>query len=155
MKKLLFITMIASVLSACNLVTKDTHDLYNNIPDTEILIDVDRIEGSGSNEPVNVYVYADDMPVTDADITIDVWWIRESKGLGTQYTAEYVDEGYYTADVEIPHEGVFYVQADINYEHINASPLKYFTVGNIDMFEQMMLQEIASDSKELNLEGHH
>ncbi|MFD2830930.1 hypothetical protein [Corticicoccus populi] len=155
MKRILLIILAFSMLSACSILSDETHDIYNDIPDFDIAVDLSQIKSSEEISPVNLYINADDAPITDAEVSFTIWWSRESEQFGTDYTAEYDEAGYYTADIEIPHDGLFYIQASINHDQITADPVRYFTVGNTDMLEHMILEELIGDDEELEIEGHH
>lgn len=154
MKKLLLLVIVAFCLSACDLITEETHDMYNDIPDTKIAIDTSLIQDTEENIPLHIYVTKEDTPVENADVQFTIWQAREAKESGTNYHSEYSEDGYYTVDVTVPNEGLFYIEATVTDGETTKQPTKYFTVGEIDMFEHMILDELVEDD-ELEIEGHH
>lgn len=156
MKRILLTVIVAGLLSGCNIVTDQTHDMYNDLPDVDIAIDLGQIEMPEEETPVNIHVTSNGEALEDADVKATIWWIRDpEEEEGTTYTLDYNNDGYYTTDVIIPHEGLFYIETSVEYEEINAHPVKYFTVGELDMFEHVFLEELAEDDDEIDIEGHH
>ncbi|GAB3059678.1 FixH family protein [Salinicoccus sesuvii] len=154
MKKILALIFSTSLLSACNLVGVQTHDMYNNLPDAAVSVDMTSLTEKESDLPVDVYVYLDEVPVSDADVSIRIWNIRESDETASSTDLTYSEDGRYTADVNIAEDGLYLLETNVTHPNLDAHPVHYFTLGEIDMFESMLLEDLVDDD-EIDIPGHH
>lgn len=154
MYKYLMVIASAFILSSCSIVDDETHDMYNDIPAVDIVIDTDNITHVNDQSPLSIYVLADGEPVDDADITLTMWAAKEAEVWSVDYDVSHKTNGEYSAKLEIPREGLYLIKTHIKNEDIDAMPTKYFTVGELDMFEEVFLQEFSSD-EDIDIHSHH
>lgn len=141
-----YITLIFTVLflSGCSIVDQSTHDKYNNIDNSDIVIDTSEITESETDGRVKIHILENGQPVEDAEITLLSRPAKEAEVWNEEY--EVNSEGdHYTADIDIPRDGLYLITLHIKTDHLDASPTKFFTVGELDMFEEVFLQEYQND----------
>ncbi|MFC3418581.1 FixH family protein [Salinicoccus hispanicus] len=154
MKKALILIVSMTLLSACGLVDQETHDMYNHLPDATINVDMSHLTETETDLPVDVYVYIDEAPVSDADVSIRIWNIRESETTALTKEMTHVEDGRYTADVNMAEEGLFLLETSVTHPKVDAYPVNYFTLGEIDVFESMLLEDLVDDD-DVDIPGHH
>jgi hypothetical protein len=49
---------------------------------------------------------------------------------------------------------LYLIKAHVSSDNIDAVPTKYFTVGELDMFEEVFLQEFSNDDS-IEINSHH
>ena len=153
MYKHLLIIMCVLFLAGCNLVDQNTHDKYQKDPETKIVIDTSSITEAGKTSEVNLHVLEDGKEITDADITLYLRPAKEAEVWNKEY--EVTQNGnHYTANLDIPEDGLYLISTHIETSHTNASPTKFFTVGELDMFEEVFLQEFKNEEHGSGA-GHH
>lgn len=151
-KYLILITAVV-FLSGCSVVNSDTHEKYNDIPRTNIVIDTENINSLGDEELLEIHVLEDGRPVENASITLLMRAAKEAEKWNEEYDVIY-EEGKYTAEVKIPEDGLYLITAHIKSDNVDASPTKFFTVGELDMFEEVFIQEFRNDG-ESHSHSHH
>lgn len=151
-KYLILITAVV-FLSGCSVVNSDTHEKYNDIPRTNIVIDTENINSPGDEELLEIHVLEDGRPVENASITLLMRAAKEAEKCNEEYDVIY-EEGKYTAEVKIPEDGLYLITAHIKSDNVDASPTKFFTVGELDMFEEVFIQEFRNDG-ESHSHSHH
>lgn len=154
MKKILILIVSTTLLSACSIVDQQTHDMYNRLPDATVNVDMTSLTKTEADLPVDVYIHLDEVPVSDADVSIRIWNIRESDATASSTELTYSEDGRYTADVSIAEDGLYLLETNVTHPNVDAHPVHYFTLGEIDMFESMLLEDLVDDD-EVDIPGHH
>lgn len=154
MYKYLILIISLLFLSGCNIVDSDTHDKYNKTPKANIVIDTEDITSAGSSKQLTIHVLEDGSPVDDADITLSIWAAKEAEVWNEKYEVSHLSNGEYTAELNIPRDGLYLIKAHVSSDNIDAVPTKYFTVGELDMFEEVFLQEFSNDDS-IEMNSHH
>lgn len=144
MAKYIFLIFSVLFLSGCSIVDQSTHDKYNNQDNSDIVIDTSEITESETEGRVNIHILENGQPVEDADITLYSRPAKEAEVWNEEYEVTKMDD-HYTADVEIPRDGLYLLTLHVKTDHLDASPIKFFTVGELDMFEEVFLQEYQND----------
>ncbi|CAD2071545.1 hypothetical protein GCM10007275_14390 [Jeotgalicoccus coquinae] len=154
MYKHLLLTASVLFLCGCSILSSETHNKYNDIPQTDIVIDTESIDSPGEAERLTIHVLEDGKPVDNADITLLMRAAKEAEVWNEEYDVSHEADGKYTAELKIPRDGLYLVTAHIKSDNIDAIPTKYFTVGELDMFEEVFLQEFRNDG-EVHSHSHH
>src|SRR5699024_964543 len=81
-------------------------------------------------------------------------YTREVLGIINDSTRPHEGDGAYTAELNIPREGLYLIKAHVKDDTIDALPTKYFTVGSLDMFEEVFIQEFSNDDS-MQTHSHH
>lgn len=142
------------LLSGCGIVDGETHDKYNDIPQINIVIDTENITTVSPREPLSIHVLENGDPVDNAEITLSMWAAKEAEVWNRTFDVSHVSDGKYTAEIDIPREGLYLIKAHVKNNDIDAMPTKYFTVGSLDMFEEVFLQEFSNDDS-IQTHSHH
>lgn len=149
-----FILIAFLLLSGCSIVDGGTHDKYNNIPQVNIVIDTENITTVSPAEQLSIHVLENGKPVDDAEISLSMWAAKEAEVWNRTFDVSHVSDGKYTAEIDIPREGLYLIKAHVKNNDIDAVPTKYFTVGSLDMFEEVFLQEFNNDDS-IQTHSHH
>ena len=154
MYKYFYIVLSFLLLSGCSMVDRSTHDKYNDIPQTNIIMDTENITGVSPSEVFTMHILKDGEPVDDADITLTMWAAKDAEVWSEEYDVSHEGDGAYTAELNIPREGLYLIKAYVKDDTIDALPSKYFTVGSLDMFEEVFIQEFSNDDS-MQTHSHH
>ncbi|MFC3419227.1 FixH family protein [Salinicoccus hispanicus] len=154
MYRLLILILAATLLSACGSIDSETHGIYTEIPDISIIMDTQGISDVKEAQPLFIEVSENDTLVDDAEISLEVWRAVEEISASEVYTVSQRDDGLYEANVDIDVPGLYFAKAIVSAGNVEATPLQYFIVGQLNPQEHELLNEILPGDNE-HTGGHH